>query len=69
MSPMTGLNATVASAMAKPGKIAFLSQSGALGTAVLDWSLRAHIGFSAFVSVGVHILKITDHPFWKSLTT
>ena len=52
MSPMTGLNATVASAMAKPGKIAFLSQSGALGTAVLDWSLRAHVGFSAFVSVG-----------------
>ena len=52
MSPMTGLNATVASAMAKPGKIAFLSQSGALGTAVLDWSLRAHLGFSAFVSVG-----------------
>ena len=52
MSPMTGLNATVASAMAKPGKVAFLSQSGALGTAVLDWSLRAHIGFSAFVSVG-----------------
>src|SRR5271157_3401850 len=38
MSPMTGLNATVASAMAKPGKIAFLSQSGALGTAVLGWS-------------------------------
>ncbi len=52
MSPMTGLNATAASAMAKPGKIAFLSQSGALGTAVLDWSLRAHLGFSAFVSVG-----------------
>ena len=52
MSPMTGLNATVASAMARPGKIAFLSQSGALGTAVLDWSLQAHIGFSAFVSVG-----------------
>ena len=52
MSPMTGLNATVASAMAKPGKIAFLSQSGALGTAILDWSLRAHVGFSAFVSVG-----------------
>jgi opacity protein-like surface antigen len=52
MSPMTGLNATVASAMAKPGKIAFLSQSGALGTAILDWSIRAHVGFSAFVSVG-----------------
>jgi acetyltransferase len=52
MCPTTGLNATVAGAMARPGKIAFLSQSGALGTAVLDWSLRAHVGFSAFVSVG-----------------
>ena len=52
MSPFTGLNATVANAMARPGKIAFLSQSGALGTAVLDWSLRANVGFSAFVSVG-----------------
>ena len=38
--------------MARPGKIAFLSQSGALGAAVLDWSLRANVGFSAFVSVG-----------------
>src|SRR5271165_3698445 len=52
MSPFTGLNATVANAMARPGKIAFLSQSGALGAAVLDWSLRANVGFSAFVSVG-----------------
>ena len=52
MSPFTGLNATAANAMARPGKIAFLSQSGALGTAVLDWSLRANVGFSAFVSVG-----------------
>ncbi len=52
MSPMTGLNATVANSMARPGKIAFLSQSGALGAAVLDWSLRANVGFSAFVSVG-----------------
>ena len=52
MSPMTGLNATVANTMARPGRIAFLSQSGALGTAVLDWSLRANVGFSAFVSVG-----------------
>src|SRR5271157_4300534 len=52
MSPFTGLNATAANAMARPGKIAVLSQSGALGTAVLDWSLRANVGFSAFVSVG-----------------
>ena len=52
MCPMTGLNATVAYAMARPGKIAFLSQSGALGAAVLAWSLRANVGFSVFVSVG-----------------
>ncbi|MBV8606508.1 MAG: bifunctional acetate--CoA ligase family protein/GNAT family N-acetyltransferase [Singulisphaera sp.] len=52
MNPLSGLNATFAGAMAQPGKIAFLSQSGALGAAVLDWSLRANVGFSAFVSIG-----------------
>ncbi len=52
MNPVTGLNATFASAMARPGKVAFLSQSGALCTAVLDWSLRENVGFSLFVSVG-----------------
>jgi acetyltransferase len=55
MSPMNGLNATVANTMPKPGRIAFLSQSGALGAAVLDWSLRANVGFSAFVSVGSQV--------------
>ena len=38
--------------MARPGNVGFLSQSGALCTAILDWSLREHVGFSAFVSVG-----------------
>jgi acetyltransferase len=52
MSPSSGLNATFASAMARPGNVAFLSQSGALCTAVLDWSLREHVGFSAFASLG-----------------
>jgi len=52
MCPQSGLNATFAGAMARPGNIGFLSQSGALCTAVLDWSLRANVGFSAFVSVG-----------------
>ncbi|HWE39910.1 MAG TPA: GNAT family N-acetyltransferase [Isosphaeraceae bacterium] len=52
MIPGRGLNATFAGAMARPGKIGFLSQSGALCTAVLDWSLEAGVGFSAFVSVG-----------------
>ncbi len=52
MNPRTGLNATFAGAMARPGSIGFLSQSGALCTAILDWSFHAHVGFSAFVSVG-----------------
>jgi acetyltransferase len=52
MNPVNGLNATFASAMARPGQVAFLSQSGALCTAVLDWSLQANVGFSLFVSVG-----------------
>lgn len=52
MSPMTGLNATFAGAMARPGSVGFISQSGALCTAVLDWSLRENVGFSAFVSIG-----------------
>jgi acetyltransferase len=52
MNPVSGLNATFASAMARPGRVAFLSQSGALCTAVLDWSLRENVGFSLFVSVG-----------------
>lgn len=52
MSPLTGLNATFAGAMAQPGSVGFISQSGALCTAVLDWSLRENVGFSAFVSIG-----------------
>ena len=52
MSPTSGLNATFASAMARPGKVGFISQSGALCTAVLDWSLKENVGFSAFVSIG-----------------
>lgn len=52
MNPLTGLNATFAGAMARPGSIGFISQSGALCTAVLDWSFRASVGFSAFVSIG-----------------
>jgi acetyltransferase len=52
MCPITGLNATFAPTMAKPGNVGFLSQSGALCTAVLDWSLREQVGFSAFMSTG-----------------
>jgi acetyltransferase len=52
MSPLSGLNATFATTIARPGSVGFISQSGALCTAVLDWSLKEMVGFSAFVSVG-----------------
>jgi acetyltransferase len=52
MNPVSGLNATFASSMARPGNVAFISQSGALCTAVLDWSRRENVGFSSFVSIG-----------------
>jgi acetyltransferase len=52
MNPVSGLNATFASTMAQPGNVGFISQSGALCTAVLDWSLQENVGFSAFVSIG-----------------
>jgi len=52
MNPFSGLNATFASAMARPGSVGFISQSGALCTAVLDWSLRELVGFSFFGSIG-----------------
>ncbi len=52
MMPRTGLNATFATTIAKPGSVGFLSQSGALCTAILDWSLKEKVGFSAFASLG-----------------
>ncbi len=52
MNPITGVNATFASGMARAGNVGFISQSGALCTAVLDWSLKENVGFSNFVSIG-----------------
>lgn len=52
MNPVNGLNATFAADMALKGNVAFISQSGALCTAILDWSLKEKVGFSAFVSIG-----------------
>ena len=52
MRPFGGLNATFAGSMARAGSVGFISQSGALTTAILDWSLRAQVGFSAFISIG-----------------
>jgi acetyltransferase len=50
--PGIGLNASFAPTSALPGRLAFVSQSGALVTAVLDWASPRNIGFSSFVSVG-----------------
>jgi acetyltransferase len=52
MNPWSGLNATFAQSIALKGNVAFLSQSGALLTAILDWSWREQVGFSAIVSTG-----------------
>ena len=52
MRPGRGLNASFAAQIARPGSVGLLSQSGAICTAILDWSLRANVGFSTLVSVG-----------------
>jgi acetyltransferase len=54
LSPHKGLNASFAHVAAAPGELAFVSQSGALVTAMLDWAGARAIGFSHFVSLGEH---------------
>jgi len=50
--PEISLNASFAREMPEKGNIGFLSQSGALCTAVLDYAIAKHIGFSKFISFG-----------------
>lgn len=52
MRTVSGLNATFAAQMARAGSVGFVSQSGALCSAILDWSLSEGVGFSTFVSIG-----------------
>ncbi len=47
-----GFNATFGVKVPQKGKIALLSQSGALGTAMLDWACEENVGLSKFVSLG-----------------
>lgn len=65
MNPVGGVNANFAKAMVPAGRLAFLSQSGALGTAVLDWCIRERVGLSGFVSAGsmldVSFGELIDH--------
>lgn len=75
MSPHRGFNASFAQSMARPGHLAFISQSGALCTAILDWAEREMVGFSAFVSTGSMqdigwgdlILQFGDDPKTRSI--
>ena len=75
MRPHLAFNATFAAPLAHPGKIAFVSQSGALCAAILDWSFRERLGFSAFISVGSMldvgwgdlIYYLGDDPYTKSI--
>jgi len=50
--PQVGLNATFLRDNPQPGQIAFVSQSGALGSAMLNWAVSSGIGFSMFASLG-----------------
>lgn len=52
INPRLGMNATYANKMALPGNIAFVSQSGALCSSILDWANKQNVGFSNFVSIG-----------------
>ena len=65
MNPVAGLNANFAKAMVPAGRLAFISQSGALLTAVLDWCIREHVGLSGCVSAGsmldVTFGELIDH--------
>ena len=54
LAPHARLNASFAHIPARPGELAFVSQSGALVTAMLDWAEARRIGFSHFVSLGEH---------------
>ncbi len=52
MRPSINLNVTFMKSTPKPGNIAFIGQSGAIGSAVLDWAIHGNIGLSNFVSIG-----------------
>ncbi|MGD8789609.1 MAG: bifunctional acetate--CoA ligase family protein/GNAT family N-acetyltransferase, partial [Burkholderiales bacterium] len=53
MRPAIGFNATFNKGGAFPGKLALVSQSGALCTAILDWAYSQEIGFSSVISMGI----------------
>ncbi len=64
----SNLNATFGSeTMPKKGDMAFVSQSGAVGTAMLDWAMKNNVGFSKFVSIG-NEAGVTENDFLAYLS-
>jgi acetyltransferase len=63
--PSVNLNTTFFPKTPKPGYVAFISQSGALGSGILDWAISKNIGFSGYVSlgsmVGVDFAEVIDY--------
>ena len=74
MLPHQGINTTFDPVSPKPGTIAFISQSGAIISTIVDWSLPEEIGFSAVISIGNQadlsfedfLLYAGDDPQYKS---
>ena len=67
MRPAQGINTTFDSVSPRPGSIAFISQSGAIITTIVDWSLPEEIGFSAVISVGNQLdLTFEDFIQWAA---
>ena len=67
MLPAQGINTTFDSVSPRPGSIAFISQSGAIITTIVDWSLPEEIGFSAVISVGNQLdLTFEDFITWAA---
>jgi acetyltransferase len=52
ISTQSCMNASFAAAQPTVGNIAFISQSGALGSAILNWALQNDVGFTSFISLG-----------------
>jgi acetyltransferase len=64
-SPHQQLNASAAGALARPGSLGLVCQSGALTAAMLDWARTNHVGFSLVASVGRHTaVEIADVLDW-----
>ena len=75
LRPWIGLHATTFPITPRRGTVGFLTQSGALGAGILDWSVRANVGFSAFLSLGTMsdigwgdlIYRLGDDPHTRSI--